>query len=67
MAHKAELEQATKLFKQFNELYPPHKVRTFTFVTPYVGDNMLSHLEESLEFLNNLKIKNPIEVVVNDL
>jgi len=67
MAHKAELEQATKLFKEFNEKYPPHKVRTFTFVTPYVGNVMLPHLEESLEYLNNLKIKNPIEVVVNDL
>jgi hypothetical protein len=27
---------------------------------------MLAKLEESLDYLNNLKIKNPIEVVVND-
>jgi len=27
---------------------------------------MLAKLEESLEYLNDLKIKNPIEVVVND-
>jgi collagenase-like PrtC family protease len=28
---------------------------------------MMERLEESLEYLNNLNIKNPIEVVVNDL
>ncbi|USN58984.1 MAG: hypothetical protein H6767_02640 [Candidatus Peribacteria bacterium] len=54
-------------FKEFNKKYPPHTVRTFTFVTPYVGNTMLGFLEESLEYLNNVKIKNPIEVVVNDL
>jgi hypothetical protein len=27
---------------------------------------MLAKLEESLDYLNSLKIKNPIEVVVND-
>jgi len=27
---------------------------------------MLERLEEGLEYLNNLNIKNPIEVVVND-
>ena len=67
LAHKSELEQATKLFKEFNEKYPPHKIRTFTFVTPYVWNKMLKNLEASLEYLNNLKIKNPIEVVINDL
>jgi collagenase-like PrtC family protease len=41
-------------------------VRTFTFVTPYVGNLMLARIEESLEYLNSLNIKNPIEVVVND-
>lgn len=63
---KQELEKATKKFKEFNEKYPPHTLRTFTLVTPYVGDKMLDRLEESLEFLNNLKIKNSVEVVVND-
>jgi collagenase-like PrtC family protease len=28
---------------------------------------MLERLDESLEYLNSLNIKNPIEVVVNDL
>ncbi|QFR39364.1 hypothetical protein A9Q91_03975 [Candidatus Gracilibacteria bacterium 28_42_T64] len=65
-AYKNEIEQAIEEFKIFNKNYPPHTVRTFTFVTPYVGDTMLAKLEESLEYLNNLKIKNPIEVVVND-
>jgi hypothetical protein len=41
-------------------------VRTFTLVTPYVGDTMMKFLAESLEYLNDLEIKNPIEVVVND-
>jgi hypothetical protein len=41
-------------------------VRTFTLVTPYVGNTMMKYLEESLDYLNNLSIKNPIEVVVND-
>jgi hypothetical protein len=27
---------------------------------------MLAKLEESLDYLNSLKIKNPIEIVVND-
>jgi len=35
-------------------------------VTPYVGNKMLEKLEESLSYLNELKIKNPIEIVVND-
>jgi hypothetical protein len=35
-------------------------------VTPYVGNVMMKYLEESLDYLNNLSIKNPIEVVVND-
>jgi hypothetical protein len=65
--YKAEVEQAINLFKEFNKNYPPHKVRTFTLVTPYVWEVMLEKLEESLAYLNDLNIKNPIEVVVNDL
>ncbi|NDK08380.1 hypothetical protein EOM39_03995 [Candidatus Gracilibacteria bacterium] len=64
--YKNEVENAIEEFKEFNKKYPPHKVRTFTLVTPYVGDKMLSYLEESLGYLNNLSIKNPIEVVIND-
>lgn len=66
VAFKHEIEKAIEKFQQFNKNYPPHITRTFTFVTPYVGDKILEKLEESLEYLNNLKIKNPIEVVVND-
>jgi len=63
---KKELEKAIENFKEFNKNFPPHTVRTFTFVTPYVWDKMMKRLEESLDYLNNLKIKNKIEVVVND-
>jgi len=63
---KNEIEKAIEKFREFNKNFPPHKIRTFTLVTPYVWDKMLERLEEWLEFLNNLKIKNPIEVVVND-
>ena len=63
---KHEVIQALDLFKEFNTNFPPHCVRTFTLVTPYVGNTMLAKLEETLEYLNNLNIKNPIEVVVND-
>ena len=66
-ATKNELEKAIELFRDFNKKNPPHTIRTFTFVTPYVWNKMLERLDRSLEFLNNLKIKNPIEVVVNDL
>ena len=65
-AYKKDIEAAILQFQEFNKNYPPHTIRTFTLVTPYVGDTMLEHLEESLEYLNNLSIKNPIEVVVND-
>lgn len=65
-AYKKDIEAAIKEFEEFNKNYPPHTVRTFTFVTPYVGDKMMKYLEESLDYLNELKIKNPIEVVVND-
>ena len=65
--YKNEIEKAMELFKEFNKNFPPHKVRTFVLVTPYVWDIMLEKLEETLEYLNNLNIKNPIEVVVNDL
>lgn len=64
--YKNEVEKAIEEFKEFNKNYPPHKIRTFTLVTPYVWDKMLSFLEESLDYLNNLSIKNPIEIVVND-
>lgn len=63
---KDELEKAIEKFKEFNKNFPPHTIRSFTFVTPYVWNKMLERLEEWLEFLNNLKIKNPIEIVVND-
>lgn len=64
---RVEIEKAIEKFGEFNKNYPPHKIRTFTFVTPYAGNKMLERLEESLEYLNSLNIKNPIEVVVNDL
>lgn len=64
--YKKDVEWAIEAFKEFNKVYPPHKVRTFVFVTPYVGNKMLWFLEESLAYLNELSIKNPIEVVVND-
>lgn len=63
---KNEIEKAIEKFEEFNKKYPPHRVRSFTFVTPYVGNKMFERLEEDLEYLNNLKIKNDIEVVVND-
>jgi len=63
---KNEIEKAIEDFKEFNKNFPPHKVRTFVLVTPYLWDKMLERLEKGLEYLNNLKIKNPIEVVVND-
>jgi len=66
-AYKKDIEAAMSEFREFNRQYPPHTLRTFTLVTPYVWDTMLWYLEESLEYLNNLTIKNPIEVVVNDL
>jgi len=61
------MEKAIDYFREFNKKFPPHMVRTFTFVTPYVGNKMLERLDESLNYLNSLNIKNPIEVVVNDL
>jgi hypothetical protein len=64
---RAEITKAIEKFQEFNKNFPPHKVRTFTFVTPYSGNKMMERLEESLEYLNWLNIKNPIEVVVNDL
>ena len=64
--YKKEIEQALEKFREFNKNFPPHKVRTFTLVTPYVWDKMMEKLEETLEFLNNQKTKFSIEVVVND-
>lgn len=63
---RIEIEKAFEYFKDFDKVLPPHRVRTFTFVTPYVGDKMMKRLEESLHYLNTLKTKNKIEVVVND-
>ena len=63
---KQEIERAIEKFQIFNKNFPPHCVRSFTLVTPYVGDLMLERLDETLDYLNNLKIKNQIEVVVND-
>lgn len=63
---KSEIEKAFEYFKAFEKVLPPHTRRTFTFVTPYVWDTMMVRLEESLEYLNNLKTKHTIEVVVND-
>lgn len=64
--YEHEIKEAIELFHEFNKKYPPHVVRTFTLVTPYVWDVMLEKLEKTLEYLNGLTIKNPIEVVVND-
>lgn len=63
---KIEIEKAIEKFVEFNKNFPPHKVRSFTLVTPYVWDAMLERLEEWLAYLNEIKIKNPIEIVVND-
>jgi len=63
---KKEIESAIDNFILFNKNFPPHRVRSFTLVTPYLWDKMLERLDEGLEYLNNLNIKNPIEVVVND-
>lgn len=65
-AYENEVKKAIDLFFEFNKNFPPHTLRTFTFVTPYVWDVMMEKLEASLNYLNELKIKNPIEVVVND-
>lgn len=65
--YRREIEEAMNQFREFNKIYPPHKTRTFTLVTPYLGNKMLNKLEESLDYLNSLNIKNPIEIVINDL
>ena len=64
--YKKDIVEAIEQFKLFNQKYPPHTIRTFVLVTPYVGNVMMNYLEETLEYLNNLQIKNPIEIVVND-
>ncbi len=64
--YEHEIKEAMELFQEFNKKFPPHTVRTFTLVTPYVWDVMMEKLEKTLAYLNSLKIKNPIEVVVND-
>lgn len=62
----SEMQKAIEYFQEFDKKFPPFKIRTFTFVTPYVWDKMMQRLDGTLDFLNNLKIKNKIEVVVND-
>ena len=64
--YEHEVKEAIELFHEFNKKFPPHTIRSFTLVTPYVWDVMLEKLELTLEYLNSLTIKNPIEVVVND-
>lgn len=61
-----EIKQAISLFNDFNSIYPPHTSRTFTLVTPYTWNKMLWVLEKTLDYLNTLKLKTQIEVVVND-
>jgi len=34
--HRKEIEEAIDAFREFNKNFPPHTVRTFTLVTPYV-------------------------------
>jgi hypothetical protein len=36
LPHKKELAEAMELFREFDKKYPPHTVRTFVFVTPYI-------------------------------
>lgn len=62
-----EIKQAYEKFLEFNKIYPPFKSRIFTLVTPYVGNKMLDILIKTLEYLNEIKSKTQIEVVVNDL
>ncbi len=66
VAYEKEIIEAYDLFLEFNKNFPPHKPRTFTFVTPYVWDVMMEHLKKSLSYLNNINSKTQIEVVVND-
>jgi len=62
-----EVKKALEKFGEFNKKFPPHKVRTFTLVTPYVGNKMLDMLEKTLAYLHENPQKFPVEVVVNDL
>ena len=55
--YENEIIQAIELFKEFNKNFPPHKVRTFTLVTPYVWDVMLEHLEKNLSYMKEIIIK----------
>jgi hypothetical protein len=64
--YKHEVIKALELFQKFNKNFPPHVVRTFTLVTPYVWNVMMKKLDETFSYLSWLKIKNPIEIVVND-
>lgn len=61
-----EVMTAYENFLDFNKNFPPHKSRVFSFVTPYVWDVMMEKLKKSLDYLNQINPKTPIEVVVND-
>lgn len=61
-----EIEAAFTKFLEFNKKYPPHKVRSFTLVTPYIWNGMINRLEETLAYLNSFKTRYDIEVVLND-
>lgn len=67
VATETEIRQAWEKFLEFNKKYPPFKTRSFTYVSPYVGNLMLEKISKTLDYLNNIKSKNPIEVVFNDL
>jgi len=36
-----DIKEAVDEFKKFNKNYPPHTLRKFVMVTPYVGDKMM--------------------------
>lgn len=63
-----ETKEALQLFHEFNKKYPPHIKRTFSFVTPYTWNKMMTRLRESLQYLNEQsKLSwNSFEIVVND-
>jgi len=65
--HVHEVKKALEYFAEFNKNFPPHAPRSFTLVTPYVGDKMLEHLKKTLTYLHEVSLKKPIEIVVNDL
>jgi len=60
---KKEIEEAYNLFIESKKKYGIEK---FIVVTPYVWEKMYNRLTEGLDFLNSLKVKQQIEIVVND-